>query len=129
VISVVLDERCTGCGRCIEICPTDVFEEGAGGHPRIARVLDCQTCFACELHCPADAIYVDPNCEAPRSVAAEVASIAPSLGQYRLNAGWGEHPEENPNEFWMMERGFEWAFAERARERAATQSVTPAYDD
>jgi ferredoxin len=26
---------------------------------------DCQTCFMCELYCPADALYVAPSCEGP----------------------------------------------------------------
>ncbi len=84
--------------------------------------MDCQTCFVCELHCPADAIYVDPACETPRSVTVEEALNAPSLGQYRLHAGWGDRPEQNPNEFWLMERAFAWVFAELARERATAQA-------
>jgi NAD-dependent dihydropyrimidine dehydrogenase PreA subunit len=125
VIAVVLDQRCISCGRCVEVCPTDVLEIGADGYPRIARVLDCQTCFICELHCPADALYVDPACEVPRPVAEQDALNAPSLGEYRRHAGWGERPEENPNEFWLMERAFAWVFAEIARERAAAESGSP----
>ncbi len=126
MIAAILGDRCIGCGRCVEVCPTDVLDVEASGHPRIARVLDCQTCFVCELHCPTDAIYVDPECETPRPVAVDDVRSAPSLGQYRRHAGWGEHPEDNPNEFWLMERAFAWAFAQHDRERAAADGGVPA---
>ena len=52
---------CIGCGNCLNTCPCDVFrllpeERGV----RIAYREDCQTCFACELDCPEDAIDVGP---------------------------------------------------------------------
>jgi NAD-dependent dihydropyrimidine dehydrogenase PreA subunit len=106
VIATVLEERCIGCGKCVEVCPTDVLVSTARGVPTIAHVDDCQTCFACELYCPVDALYVDADCDVPRSVTAEEALNSPSLGQYRRHAGWGDNPEENPNEFWRMELMF-----------------------
>ncbi len=46
---------------CFEICPCDVFRKVDGRRLfRIAYQGDCQTCFACELDCPEDAIDVDP---------------------------------------------------------------------
>jgi NAD-dependent dihydropyrimidine dehydrogenase PreA subunit len=107
MIAVVLDDRCVACGVCVDICPTDVLEGAPGERPRIARIDDCQTCFACELYCPADAIYVDPDCAAPRVVTAADARSAPTLGQYRRHAGWGADAAENPNEFWRMGRMFD----------------------
>ena len=59
MIELVLDERCTSCGTCAELCPTDVFEF-EGGVPVIARQADCQTCYLCEAHCPSDALFVGP---------------------------------------------------------------------
>ena len=44
----------------VDACPDDVFERTASGVPTIARLDDCQTCFLCELYCPADALYVSP---------------------------------------------------------------------
>lgn len=51
-------EKCTGCGRCVEVCPHGVFvmEE------KRARVTDrdrCMECGACALNCEYGAISVD----------------------------------------------------------------------
>ena len=63
MIEFILASACTGCGRCVEICPTAVFDPSARGVPVIARATDCQTCFMCELHCREDAIFVGPDPE------------------------------------------------------------------
>ncbi len=106
MIAAVLEQRRVRCGTCVEVCPTDVFVSGPTVVPEIAHVEDCQTCFACELYCPADALYVDPDCDVPREVTVEQALAAPGLGQYRMHAGWGVNPQDNPNEFWRMELMF-----------------------
>jgi len=49
---------CTGCGRCTEVCPHEVFEMSDGK----ARVIDknrCMECGACMVNCPAGAIAVN----------------------------------------------------------------------
>lgn len=51
-------EACIGCGRCVEVCPHQVFALDRGR----ARILDldaCMECGACRRNCPADAITVD----------------------------------------------------------------------
>ena len=60
MIEIVAGERCIGCDRCIEVCPTRVFDRGADGIPVIARHDSCQTCFQCEAYCPTDALFVAP---------------------------------------------------------------------
>ncbi|QWV92399.1 4Fe-4S binding protein [Geomonas oryzisoli] len=49
---------CIGCGRCVEVCPHQVFRiEGEK-----ALVVDrdaCMECGACALNCPAAALKVD----------------------------------------------------------------------
>ena len=45
MIEVVDGDTCITCDRCIEVCPTHVFDRGADGIPVIARHDDCQTCF------------------------------------------------------------------------------------
>jgi len=51
-------DRCTGCRRCIEVCPHAVF----GFKDKKAFITDadlCMECGACSLNCEYDAIYVD----------------------------------------------------------------------
>ncbi len=50
-------EKCTGCGMCLDVCPHAVFaREG-----RVVRIADrdaCMECGACARNCPAAAIQV-----------------------------------------------------------------------
>jgi len=49
---------CTGCGRCQEVCPHQVFAV----ENRKARIADfdaCMECGACAMNCPDGAIRVD----------------------------------------------------------------------
>lgn len=47
---------CTGCGLCVERCPTHAVEMTAGLRPVIVRPDDCAYCGLCEEMCPAGAI-------------------------------------------------------------------------
>lgn len=52
----VLDEsRCTGCGDCVAVCPTECLEL-AGQLPWLPRPRDCISCSLCALLCPVDAL-------------------------------------------------------------------------
>ena len=42
--------RCTGCGDCAAVCPTDCLAM-AGTRPWLPRPLDCVSCTACALFC------------------------------------------------------------------------------
>jgi NAD-dependent dihydropyrimidine dehydrogenase PreA subunit len=93
MIEIVASERCIGCDRCIEVCPTRVFDRGADGIPVIARQDSCQTCFQCEAYCPTDALFVAPlTTPAPAGSAyrdgAHLESVG-LLGGYRRQLGWG----------------------------------------
>ncbi len=59
VSTVGLDaERCTGCGRCVEVCPHAVFEL----EDKKARITDrdlCMECGACMKNCASGAISVE----------------------------------------------------------------------
>lgn len=59
VSTLVYDiEMCTGCGRCVEVCPHQVFVM----EDRRARITDedlCMECGACSLNCEFGAIQVD----------------------------------------------------------------------
>ena len=50
-------DKCTGCGRCIEVCPQGVFEM----REKRAAIMDkdlCMECGACALNCEFGAITV-----------------------------------------------------------------------
>ena len=52
---------CTGCGICLDSCPTDVIRLSGEQRAVIAYPDDCQTCFLCEEDCPENAIEVAPE--------------------------------------------------------------------
>ncbi|GAA0136511.1 hypothetical protein YSY43_33520 [Paenibacillus sp. YSY-4.3] len=89
MIELISESRCVKCNLCISVCPTDVFDQGADGIPMIARQDDCQTCFMCELYCPADAMYVSPFAEAREEVREAALEECGLLGGYREKVGWG----------------------------------------
>jgi NAD-dependent dihydropyrimidine dehydrogenase PreA subunit len=104
MIELVFNDRCTGCGACIDICPALVFDVGAAGMPIIARQEDCQTCFHCELHCRADALFVAPTVAPQPGITPEATQ--PLLGQYRRESGWHEFAGDPrySNDHWRMDR-------------------------
>ncbi|MGX7677370.1 4Fe-4S binding protein [Jatrophihabitans sp. DSM 45814] len=93
MIEIVSAERCIDCNKCVEVCPTNVFDEIPGAHPVIARQSDCQTCFLCEAYCPVDALFVAPlagPAEADSPYRDEPALVeAGRMGEYRRWIGWG----------------------------------------
>ncbi len=108
MIALLLDERCTSCQRCVQICPANVFDINPAGPPAITRAEDCQTCFACELYCQADALFVEPTVD--KQVAVDKAAVQASglLGMYRRDSGWHEWQGDPryPNQHWRMEEVF-----------------------
>ncbi len=64
----IVEERCKGCGYCIEYCPRNVLEFSSkfnikGYHPpAVKRPEDCVNCHYCEIICPDFAIF---SVEAP----------------------------------------------------------------
>lgn len=89
MIELVSASRCINCNLCVNVCPTNVFDAGSNAPPIIARQSDCQTCFMCELYCPADALYVAP--ESDIQIPVNEAELAETglLGSYRDSIGWG----------------------------------------
>jgi len=51
------EEKCTGCGMCLEVCPHNVLEMNRT-HVRIQNRDACMECGACSRNCPFDAISV-----------------------------------------------------------------------
>jgi 2-oxoglutarate ferredoxin oxidoreductase subunit delta len=61
----IIDERCKGCGFCVEFCPQEVLvmskrTNAKGYHPpEITDDSRCVNCSLCALLCPDFAIYVE----------------------------------------------------------------------
>ena len=59
VVSLSLtSEKCTGCRKCMEVCPHNVFDFD-DQKARIAEKDLCIECGACALNCPAEALKVE----------------------------------------------------------------------
>jgi NAD-dependent dihydropyrimidine dehydrogenase PreA subunit len=51
------EQKCQGCGKCVEVCPHGVFVMDNG----LSKLIDkdaCIECGACQKNCPFDAITV-----------------------------------------------------------------------
>ena len=59
----IIDDRCKGCGYCIEFCPKDILRfsdrfNRKGYHPpMVVRPDECVNCHYCEIICPEFAIF------------------------------------------------------------------------
>lgn len=94
MIEVVSAERCIACDKCVEVCPTHVFDRGPTGVPVVARQSDCQTCFMCEAYCPVDALFVAVGrsplpADSPQRDEEHLVQSG-LLGSYRAALGWGK---------------------------------------
>ena len=105
VINHIFEDLCTGCGDCVSACPTHVLDLAPdAGPPVIARLDQCQTCFMCELYCPADAIYVGPDQTGPETIDPEAVRASGFLGQMRRDHLWTA-PDGDPAplaEYWRL---------------------------
>lgn len=58
VVTLQLDEnKCTGCGMCLNVCPHEVFKMNSS-HAVIRDRDACMECGACSRNCPVNAISV-----------------------------------------------------------------------
>ncbi len=78
---VIFEERCKGCGFCVEYCPRDVlalserFNRKGYHPPEVVRTGECLNCSLCEMICPEFAIFSYARSpEAPAASAALEAS-------------------------------------------------------
>ncbi len=49
-------DRCSGCGRCCEVCPGNLIRRSADGKADIRRRQDCWGCTSCLKECKTGAI-------------------------------------------------------------------------
>ncbi|MEC2078176.1 ferredoxin family protein [Metabacillus fastidiosus] len=89
MIEIINTTKCVECNICVSVCPTNVFDKVENDTPIIARQTDCQTCFMCELYCPADALYVAPEAEVNVSLNEDLLEEQGLIGDYRKKIGWG----------------------------------------
>ena len=57
----VTEQACTGCGVCVDTCPTDVLRLDPRKKAFTAYPADCQGCFVCQWDCAYGAIRVVVN--------------------------------------------------------------------
>lgn len=58
-IPIIEHERCTRCGRCVDICPKRVITLRDGSIAITEE--ECMLCSHCYAVCPSDAIRFDPE--------------------------------------------------------------------
>ena len=59
VTTIAVDaNKCTGCGRCLEVCPRGVLAR-AGKTVAVAERDACIECGACMMNCPCSAATVE----------------------------------------------------------------------
>lgn len=58
-LPVLDDRKCTGCGDCVHVCPTDCLAL-AGPLPWLPRPEDCISCELCVWICPVNALHLAP---------------------------------------------------------------------
>ncbi len=81
VVTLKLDEeKCIGCGMCLEVCPHSVFKLD-NKKAQIQNRDRCMECGACARNCPAEAITVRAGVGcAAAIVMGKLRGTAPSCG-------------------------------------------------
>ncbi len=50
-------DKCNGCGGCVDVCPSGVYEMG-DGKTKVVAADECIECLACQDQCPEGAIEI-----------------------------------------------------------------------
>lgn len=54
-LPVIAQDDCTGCGRCVAVCPSKCLEM-VWDFATLVRIEDCNGCGLCDRACPHDVI-------------------------------------------------------------------------
>ena len=79
-------EKCAGCGRCVEVCPQEVFEM----QDRKAAVVDrdrCMECGACAMNCDFGALAVNAGVGCAAAIINSIISGGEPVCGCSANAG------------------------------------------
>ena len=79
-------DKCTGCSKCIQVCPFGAIVEKDDGKATVVALM-CEGCGVCKLVCPVDAIEVKNAPTGTLSVAETKYGFGCATGKLRL----GEH--------------------------------------
>lgn len=55
---IVDESKCTGCGNCVDVCPSEVFEM-QDEKSKVVRPEECVECETCVSECPEEAIKLE----------------------------------------------------------------------
>lgn len=82
VVTLNLDsKKCVGCGRCLEVCPHQVFILESG-KARIQNKDNCMECGACARNCPVEAVSVRAGVGCAYAIVmGKLRGSAPSCGE------------------------------------------------
>lgn len=87
VVTLSLDEeRCTGCGLCLDVCPHAVFVR-RNGKVAVSTRDACMECGACSRNCPSSALSVRSG------VGCAAAVISSALGRQKSSSCCSIEPE------------------------------------
>ena len=99
---IVLEDRCTRCGRCFDVCPGDLVKVNEKtGFPYICNERDCWDCMSCVKSCPFQALLT----KLPYVVADYKATLVPEVKEDRIR--WkAAGPDGNVELFEIKTRQF-----------------------
>jgi len=58
MVTIVIGDKCDGCGECVDICPSEVFEI-ENRKAVVVNLDECVECCACVEACPLEVIEHD----------------------------------------------------------------------